>query len=441
MEMQVDIDLPLEFMIGAILVLLIFSAFFSASETALTAAQRSRIHRLAEHGSRRAETTEKLITDRESVLGTVLLGNNLVNILASALATSALIGLFGDAGVAYATVLMTVLVVVFTEVLPKTYAITQPERTALAVSLVMQGVIWVLRPMVAMVRFAVRGIFHLFGYDPDSPFDVISAHEELRGAVDLHHREGAVRKRERDMIGGILDLDEIFVDDIMVHRKNIYMIDASLPADEIIEQVLTSPHTRVPLWKNDPENIVGLVHAKDLLRLLMARQNAKDAAPPVDVMSLAKAPWFVPEGTTLRTQLVAFLAQRSHFALVVDEYGALMGLVTLEDILEEIVGEISDEHDTPVRGVRAQPDGSYICDGTVAIRDLNREYYWNLPDEEATTIAGLVIHEAQAIPIAGQLFTFYGFKFQILRRNRNAITSLRITPPEGISPQNPASRA
>lgn len=438
MDVQMDIELPLAYLIGAILVLLLVSAFFSASETALTAAQRARIHRLAEHGSRRAKATERLIVDRESVLGTVLLGNNLVNILASALATSLLIGLFGDAGVAYATILMTVLVVVFTEVLPKTYAITQPERTALAVSLVMIGVIWVLRPLVAMVRYSVRAIFRVFGYDPDAPFDVISVHEELRGTVDMHHREGAVKKRERDMIGGILDLDEVFVDDIMVHRKNIHMIDASLPAVEIIEQVLSSPHTRVPLWKDDPENIVGVVHAKDLLRLMIAHQGDKAAGTAqIDVLSLAKAPWFVPEGTTLRAQLVAFLAQRSHFALVVDEYGALMGLVTLEDILEEIVGEISDEYDTQIRGVRMLPDGSFIADGTVSIRDLNREYYWNLPDDEATTIAGLVIHEAQAIPDAGQVFTFYGFKFQILRRNRNAITSIRITPPPG-APHGPA---
>ncbi|MSP43069.1 MAG: HlyC/CorC family transporter [Alphaproteobacteria bacterium] len=436
--MQIDLDPPLALLIGAIFVLLLISAFFSASETALTAAQRVRIHRLAEHGSRRAEAAERLITDRESVLGTVLLGYNLVNILASALATSLLIGVFGDAGVAYATILMTVLVVVFTEVLPKTYAITQPERTSLAVSLVMQWVIWLLRPLVVVIRMTVRGIFHMFGYDPSRPFDVMSAHEELRGTVDLHHREGAVKKRERDMIGGILDLNEVFVDDIMVHRKNIHMIDASLPAEEIIEQVLTSPHTRVPLWEENPENIVGVVHAKDLLRLMMAFKGDKTSgAAHIDVLSLAKAPWFVPEGTTLRSQLVAFLAQRSHFALVVDEYGALMGLVTLEDILEEIVGEISDEYDTQVRGVRMLPDGSFISDGSVAIRDLNREYYWNLPDDEATTIAGLVIHEAQAIPDAGQVFTFYGFKFQILRRNRNAITSLRITPPAG-APQGPA---
>ncbi|MDO9459394.1 MAG: HlyC/CorC family transporter [Alphaproteobacteria bacterium] len=442
MEMQVDIDLPLIMLIGGILILLVFSAFFSGSETALTAAQRSRIHRLAEDGSRRAEMAEKLINDRESVLGTVLLGNNLVNILASALATILMIRIFGDAGVLYATALMTGLVVVFCELLPKTFAITQPERAALGVALIMRGIIWVLWPLVAMARFTVRGIFHLFGYDPDRPFDVITAHDELRGAVDLHHREGAVKKRERDMIGGILDLDDVAVDDIMVHRKNIHMVDAGLPADEIIGHVLSSPYTRVPLWSGDPENIVGVVHAKDLLRVMMARQ--RDGVPAdqtIDVLALASAPWFVPEGTTLRAQLVAFLARRSHFVLVVDEYGVLMGLVTLEDILEEIVGEISDEHDAPVRGVRIQPDGSYVTDGAVAIRDLNREFYWNLPDDEATTIAGLVIHEAQAIPEVGQVFTYYGFKFQILRRNRNAISSIRITPPPGSEPQPPAHQA
>ena len=439
MENPIEISIPLEIMIGAILMLLLLSALFSASETAFTAAQRARIHLLANEGSRRAKAAERIINARESVLGTVLLGNNLVNILASALATGVMIELFGSAGVLYATAMMTLLVVVFTEVLPKTYAITRAEHSALALSIIMEGVIWLFRPFVAMVHFVVRGIFRLFGYDPDSPFDVISAHEELRGAVDLHHREGAVRKRERDMIGGILDLNEVAVDDIMVHRKNIHMVDANLPYHEIIAQLLSSPYTRVPIWSGDPENIIGVVHARDLLREMAAqRREPGQADQPVDVLALARKPWFVPEGTTLRAQLVAFLARRSHFALVVDEYGALMGLVTLEDILEEIVGEISDEHDAPVRGVRVQPDGGVITDGTVAIRDLNREFYWNLPDDEAATIAGLVIHEAQAIPETGQVFTFYNFKFQILKRQRNAITSIRITPPPGFTPRIPA---
>lgn len=414
----------------AILFLLFLSALFSGAETALTAAKHGRIHRLANQGSRRAKQTEALMDDRESLIGTVLLGNNLINILASALATSMLISLFGDVGVAYATIVMTVLVVVFTEVLPKTYAIGQPERLSLVLAPIMRGVVWVLSPMVMVVRYWVRGTLHLFGYDPDNPFDDISVHEELRGTIDLHHHKGTVKKRERDMIGGILDLDEVAVDDIMVHRKNIHMVDASLPAETIIQHLLSSPYTRVPLWRDDPENIVGIVHAKDILRAMTLRQSSKaNDGQPLDVASLAVEPWFVPEGTTLREQLVAFLARRNHFALVVDEYGALMGLVTLEDILEEIVGDISDEHDAPVRGVRMQPDGSIISDGTVAIRDLNREFYWNLPDDEATTIAGLVIHEAQAIPDAGQVFTFYGFKFQIVRRHRNAVTSIRIIPP------------
>lgn len=438
MELQIELDLPYELLIGAILILLLVSAFFSIAETALTVAQRARIHRLASHGSRRAETADRLIGDRENVIGTVLLGNNMVNILASALAASLFVGIFGDAGIAYATLLMTALVVIFTEVLPKTYAISQPERVAIAVAPYMRGVMWVLRPLVAVVRFAVRRIFHLFGHDPDQPFNVVTAHEELRGALDLHHREGAVEKRERDMIGGILDLDEVGVDEIMVHRKNIQTVDAGLPAAAIIEQVLSSPYTRVPLWSGDPENIIGVVHAKDLLRALAGRRSATaGASMEVDVVALASKPWFVPESTTLREQLLAFLSRRTHFALVVDEYGALRGLVTLEDILEEIVGDISDEHDTPVRGVRTQPDGTLITDGTVAIRDLNREFYWNLPDDEATTIAGLIIHEAQAFPEVGQVFTFYGFKFQVMRRHRNAITSIRITPPAGAPPGSP----
>lgn len=440
MELQTEIDLPIGLLIGAIVILLLLSAFFSASETALTAAQRARIHRLASHGSHRAETTERLIIDRESVIGTVLLGNNMVNILASALAASLFVGLFGDVGVAYATLVMTALVVIFSEVLPKTVAISQPERVAIAVAPYMRGVIWVLRPLVAVVRFCVRGIFHLFGYDPDQPFNVITAHDELRGAVDLHHREGAVEKRERDMIGGILDLDEVGVDEIMVHRKNIHMVDAGLPPTEIIEQVLSSPYTRVPVWSGNQENIIGVVHAKDLLRALAANHHPNTSSGNViDVMAMATKPWFVPDSTSLREQLLAFLSRRTHFALVVDEYGALMGLVTLEDILEEIVGEISDEHDAPVRGVRPQTDGSLIVDGDVAIRDLNRELYWSLPDAEATTIAGLIIHEAQAIPEPGQTFVFYDFKFQVIRRHRNAITSIRITPPTGLGAQAPGA--
>lgn len=410
--------------LGAIILLLLFSAFFSGSETALTAASRARMHHLAEDGSKRARTVLNLTEDRERLIGAILLGNNLVNILASALATSLFLALFGDAGVVYATLVMTAVVLIFAEVAPKTFAITNTDRVALAVARPLRIITVFFGPVTAAVQFIVRHSFRLFGLNVDDSQQVLSAHEELRGAINLHHHEGSVVKIDRDMLGGILDLRDLEVSDIMVHRKNIVMIDANLPNNEIISQALASPHTRIPLWRDEQENIVGILHAKDLLRALSGAKWQPDA---IDILSIAIKPWFVPDTTTLQDQLNAFLRRKTHFALVVDEYGALMGLITLEDILEEIVGDISDEHDIDVAGVRTQPDGSVVVSGSVPIRDLNRAFDWTLPDDEATTIAGLVIHEARTIPEIGQVFTFHDFRFEILRRHRNQVAQIRIS--------------
>jgi len=410
---------------AAIVALLAMSGFFSGSETALTAASRARMNRLAEEGSKRAKLVLRLTDDLEGMIGALLLGNNLVNILASALATSVFLDIFGDAGVVYATLVMTALVVIFAEVMPKTFAITNTDRFALAVAPILRVIILLFTPVTVAVRFIVRGTLRIFGIDVSETANVLSPHEELRGAINLHHQEGGFVKRDRDMLGGILDLSDLEVGDIMVHRKNMTMIDASIPNAEIIAQVLGSPHTRIPLWLDDPENIVGVLHAKDLLRALAGANWQPDA---IHILDIASKPWFVPDTTPLSNQLNAFLRATAHFALVVDEYGGLMGLITLEDILEEIVGDISDEHDVERSRIRIQPDGSVIVSGTVPIRDLNRKLDWHLPDEEATTIAGLVIHEARAIPEVGQAFTFYGFKFEIVRRQRNQLAVLRITP-------------
>lgn len=416
-------SLGLGLTIAAIAMLLAFSGFFSGSETALTAASRARMNRLAEEKNKRAALVLQLTGNLERLIGALLLGNNLVNIMASALATGVFIALFGDAGVVYATLVMTALVVIFAEVLPKSYAITNTDRFALAVAPFVRIVLWLFAPLTAAVQFIVRGALRLFGIDISETQNVLSAHEELRGAINLHHREGGVVKLDRDMLGGILDLRDLEVCDIMVHRKNMTMIDASLSNDEIVAQALASPHTRIPLWLNEPENIVGILHAKDLLRALAGASWNSAAIRPLDI---AAKPWFVPESTPLQNQLNAFLRRKAHFALVIDEYGALMGLITLEDILEEIVGDISDEHDIERSGIRMQPDGSVIINGSMPIRDLNRALDWHLPDDEATTIAGLVIHEARTIPEVGQVFTFYGFKFEVLRRQRNQIAVLRV---------------
>ncbi len=411
----------------AILALLAMSGFFSGSETALTAASRARMHQIERSGDPRAGIVARLLQSRERLIGALLLGNNLVNILASALATSLFLRLFGDAGVVYATLVMTALVLVFAEVLPKTYAINNADKMALSVSRAVDLLTRVLGPVVLGVEAIVRRILKMLGAGIEADDPMLSPHEELRGAVDLLHQEGGVVKDDRDRLGGLLDLREMEVSDVMVHRTAMRMLNADDPSETLVADALASPYTRLPLWRGSHENIVGVLHAKDLLRAVQAAGSVAD----LDVMSVTSEPWFVPDTTSLDAQLQAFLRRKSHFAIVVDEYGAVMGLVTLEDILEEIVGEIADEHDVEMEGVRPQPDGTVIVDGGVPIRDLNRLLDWHLPDDEVTTVAGLVIHEARTIPEAGQAFTFHGMAFRVLRRDRNRIAALRITPPEG----------
>jgi len=407
----------------ALVLLLALSGFFSSSETALTAASRARMYQLSKDGDKRAIRVANLIEQRERLIGAVLLGNNFVNTLISALTTALLVTLFGNEGlvIAGATALVTVLLLIFGEVMPKTYAIANPDRLALAVSPILAGFVALLAPITATVQWIVRGTLAVVGVTVDPEADVLAAHEEIRGAVEMHAEEGAVEREARDRLRGALDLGDLAVADVMVHRKNMKVIDADLPTREIVEQAAASSHTRLPLWRDEPENIIGVLHARDLLRAV-----ATVGVEHVDPVKMARPPWFVPETTTAEDQLAEFLRRREHFAFVVDEYGALRGLVTLEDILEEIVGDIKDEHDIAVQGVRPQPDGSVYVDGWVPIRDLNRAMDWDLPDEEAVTVAGLVIHESQSIPEPGQLFSFHGYRFLILRRTRNQITALRL---------------
>jgi Mg2+/Co2+ transporter CorB len=413
------------FAVAAILLCLLASFFFAGSETALTASSRATMLRLQQDGNRNAGIVNRLLAARERLIGALLLGNNAVNILASSLATSVFLVWFGDVGVIYATGLMTVLVVVFAEVLPKTIAFNAPDRMALAAARPMAWVVRVLSPVLVAIEWLVRQLLRLLGVRIGEEQSILAPHEEIRGTVDLLHREGSVEKLDRDMMGGLLDLRDLTVADVMVHRTEMTTVNADDPTEDIVNAVLKSGFTRIPLWRDKPENIVGILHAKDLLRVL---KNAEGDLGEVDVMAIALPPWFVPDIRALSEQLKAFRRRKTHFALVVDEYGEVEGLVTLEDILEEIVGDISDEHDVPVPGVRPQPDGSVNVDGSVPIRDLNRAMDWNLPDAEATTIAGLVIHEARSIPDVGQSFTFHGFRFSVMRKQRNRIMALRITP-------------
>lgn len=408
-------------LIVLIILLLMFSAFFSSSETALTAASRARMHALSKDGHKGAARVSGLLEKPERLIGGILLGNNLVNNLATALSTSALIAIFGDSGIGYAVILITALILIFSEVLPKTYAILNADKYAMMVSRPIKIAVIILSPIVAAVELIVKGILRLFGIKaPDAP---LSAREEIRGAIDLHHQEGTVEAQDRHMLGGVLDLKEMDVEEAMIHRKNIKMLDADLPARDIIMKALSSQHTRLPLYRGEREEIIGVMHARDLLRAIA---KAGGDFEKVEIDEVMREPWFVPETTSLQEQLDAFLKERNHFALVIDEYGGLMGLITLEDILEEIVGDITDEHDVVISGVRPQPQGGAHVDGWVTIRDLNRAMHWDLPDEEAVTIAGLVIHEAQTIPEPSQRYSFHGYRFEILRRQRNQITALSI---------------
>ena len=414
------------FAFSIVLGCLLVSAFFAASETALTGASRASMLRLTKQGNRQAMIVSELLEMRERLIGALLLGNNIANIGASALATGIFTAWFGEVGVLYATAVMTVLVVIFAEVLPKTIAINAPDRLALLVARPMMLTLLVLGPLLTIIETIVLALIKLFGINVgEHQTSVLSPTDRLRGAVDLLHHEGKVEKQDRDMLGGLLDLRELQVSDVMVHRTEMVMLNADLPPDELVREVLATEYTRIPLWREKPENIIGVLHAKDLLRAIRASEGDTSR---IDVSTIMLPPWYVPEMRPVSEQLKAFRRRKTHFALVVDEYGEVEGMVTLEDILEEIVGDISDEHDIVVAGVRAQPDGSVVVDGSVPIRDLNRAMDWALPDEEATTVAGLVIHEARSIPDRGQSFTFHGFRFRVLRRERNRITALRINP-------------
>ena len=415
----------------SIFILLILSGFFSGSETALTAASRSKLQAKADKGSAGAARALEVTNDRERLIGSVLLGNNFVNILATALITALFTKMFGENSVVIATLVMTFLILVFAEVLPKTYAITNAESAAIKASRVISIIVFLFAPIVGFVRFLVRGVLWLFGIVTDPDTNVLAVKDEIAGALTLGHKEGIVEKEDRDRILGALDLADRTVEEIMLHRSGIEMIDVSLSADEILTKCLASSHTRLPLYSENPENIVGVIHAKDLARatvkLIRSTKKKTEALSHFNVLDVAMEPYFVPETTPLDDQMRQFLKRHTHFALVVDEYGALQGLITLEDILEEIVGEITDEFDTDDSALTAAHDGHIVVDGGVTIRDLNRAQDWNLPNEEANTLAGLVIHEAQMIPSEGQVFVFYGFRFEVISRKENRIKRLKIS--------------
>ena len=408
---------------AAVLFLLLLSALLSASEAVFTGACRARLHALEGENGERARLVNGLLENPERIAGTVLLANTLVRVLAAALTTALLVRLYGAAGVFYAAVAMMIAIVIFADVLPKTYALAYPERTARLIAPFMRIVVAALGPITTAIAFLAREALKLAPNKDDDEANSLAAHREIRGAIELQTLEGAVARTDAHMLGGVLDLGELEVSDIMVHRTKMQTFDVADAPRDIIAEVLHSQYTRVPIWKDEPENIVGILNTKDLLGALA---KVDWDVEKIDITSIAATPWFVPDTTSLKEQLNQFLKKKAQMALVVDEYGDVQGLVTLEDILEEIVGQITDEHDATEVHIRPQADGTVNVDGTVPIRDLNRHMDWDLPDDEATTIAGLVVHEAQLIPEPGQMFTFHGYRMEILRRSRNKITAVRI---------------
>ncbi len=418
-------DGSLIFPIISVVVLLVLSGFFSGSETAFTAASKALLLAREKEGNKRAALVNRIREKKDRMIGALLLGNNLVNILASAIATSVLLKMFGDSGVIYATIIMTVLVLIFAEVLPKTYAFHHAETMAMRTSPILRLVIIVFAPITEAVTWVVRRVLKMFGVDI-SKVGAGSHLELLRGVIDMHDGAEPETQDQRAMLRSILDLADVDIEEIMVHRKNVAMINIDQPTEKVVEELLNSSFTRIPLWKDNPDNIVGIVHIKELLRELL---DVNGNISNIDLSRISMKPWFIPESTNLYDQLQAFRERKEHFAHVVDEYGSFMGVVTLEDILEEIVGNIDDEHDETIEGVRRLSNGSFIIDGSVTIRDLNRDFDWRLPDEQYSTIAGLILFESQMIPDVGQSFRFHGFQIDVVRKRRNQITLVRVSPP------------
>ena len=399
----------------AIFLLLLLSAFFSSSETAITRVSDAKIHQKAEEGNKKAINTKNLLKDREKVIGALLLGNNAVNILASALTTSLFIAPFGDLGIFYATILMTILIFIFSEVLPKTYAIRKSEKLTLFTVPYISFLTKVLAPINIIVQLLVRSILDLTGREKNKN----DGRQNIRGAIILADDEGSVRKRDRKMLEGILDLSELDVAEIMTHRKNIESFDISEESKKIFEKSIKSNFSRIPIWEDNPDNIIGILHIKDLIR-------AANISKTLDVKAILQKPLFIPETTSLSKQLNEFRKSSTQIALVIDEYGVLQGLITMEDILEEIVGEIFDEFDQPSSKPNILEDGKVLVDGNMTVRDINRLMDWKIPDDEASTLSGLVIEIAQKLPKEREIIKIKDYKFKVVNRQKTRISKLLV---------------
>ena len=421
-------DFSIGVLIGSIFGLILLSAFFSGAETSLTSASKARMRTLAKSGKKNAQIYEKIFADKEKLICTILLANNLVNVLASAIATSILLNYFANDGIAYVTIIMTLMILVFGELIPKTIALFKADSISLFISPIFKILIIIFYPITSSLNFLVKIILKPLNIkivEKEKNNNQIESEEELRGAIDLHG-DDSEESQEKQMLKSILDLDDVTVDSIMIPRKNVFSLPLSIEYTDLIKKINNNPHSRIPIWDKNTENIIGILQARQLIGLNIKKNldfNIKD---------FCKRPWFIPESSTLANQLMEFKKRKEHFAIVVDEYGEFLGIVTLEDILEEIVGDIDDELDEikvskTVKGVKKISTDKYIVRGNVTIRDLNRELGWNFLDKDASTVAGLILYESRSIPNVGQIFLFYDHKFEILEKKNNQITLIRIT--------------
>ena len=406
---------------------LFLSFFFSGTETALTASSDPLMHELEKKGNHRAYLVKKIKRNPDRFLGMILFGNNVVNITATAITTSLCVLLFGAKwGVVVSTFGVSFVVLIFCEIMPKTFAIRNPNTIALFVSPIVSVLTFILSPIVVFMNTVVQGAMKALGLLHQEKLGD-SAKTELRGVIDMQKSDSI--KSERLMLKSVLDLSDVHVNDVMIHRGKMVSLDVNQPVRQLIAKALNSPYTRIPLWKGKKDNIVGVLHVKSLFRAL---QNHMQDLDSFDVLTVATKPWFILETTSLLAQLQAFRKRHEHFALVIDEYGVLQGVISLEDVLEEIVGDIIDETDYPSEEsfkTTPQPDGSIIVDGASSIRDLNRHFGWDLPDDNFSTVAGLLLYETERIPKKDAVYSFYGFTFKILEKKGNRVTSILITPP------------
>ena len=421
-------DFSIGILLGIIFGLILLSAFFSGAETSLTSASKSRMHTLAKSGKKNAIIFERIFKNKELLICTILLVNNLVNVLASALATSILLELFNADGIVYVTIIMTFMILLFGELLPKTIALLKADSIALKISPIFDILVKILYPITISFNSIVNLLMQILNINSlksNGAESQIESEEELRGAIDLHGDNSKV-KQEKEMLKSILDLDDVSVDSIMIPRKNIFSLPITITYEELIIRIQNSPHSRVPIWEKNAENIIGVFYVRKLIGHVQSKNTT------FNIMDYCNKPWFIPESSSLAYQLTEFKKRKEHFAIVVDEYGEFLGIVTLEDILEEIVGDIDDELDDMkiskrIKGVKRSSKNNFLVRGNVTIRDLNRELSWRLPDKDASTIAGLILYESRTIPNMGQVFLFYGYKFEILDKKNNQITLLKIS--------------